>query len=338
MTTSTRVKIVLIALIGASLLLPATAAVATPSPAPTPGPETGNLTVADVIERTSRAYVEARAAARASVARQATLKVQLAAQEKRKNDLIPQVAEVARQSYRVGRIGPALMLLNSADANDFLGRATTLEQMAEYDSQKLAQLNDAIEQAALAKKLIDVEVNKQKAQEAIMAKQKADAEKALILVGGRSTGGLVAAVSPVARQSPRGKDGSWPPQSCTVDDPTTNGCITPRMLFALRETQRLGFNRFVSCYRPGGPYEHPKGRACDFSATRYGFGGDATGGDKRYGNDVAAFFVRNADRLGVLYVIWYRQIWLPATGWRSYSGAYGDPASDHTNHVHLSVL
>jgi hypothetical protein len=337
LATSIPVKIAVVALIGATLL-PATAAIAAPSPAPTPGPETGNETVAEVIERTSRAYVEARAAARASVARQATLKVQLAGQEKRKNDLIPQVGEVARQSYRVGRIGPALMLLNSADANDFLGRATTLEELATYDSQKLAQLNDAIEQAALAKKLIDVEVNKQKAQEAIMAKQKADAERALILVGGRSTGGLVAAVSPVARQSPRGKDGSWPPQSCTVDDPTTNGCITPRMLFALRETQRLGFTRFVSCYRPGGPYEHPKGRACDFSATRYGFGGDATGSDKRYGNDLAAFFVRNADRLGVLYVIWYRQIWLPATGWKSYSGAYGYPSSDHTNHVHLSVL
>jgi len=59
---------------------------------------------------------------------------------------------------------------------------------------------------------------------------------------------------------------------------------------------------------------------------------------RRYGNDLAAFFVRNADRLGVLYVIWYRQIWLPANGWRSYGGSYGDPSSDHTNHVHLSVL
>ena len=34
-----------------------------------------------------------------------------------------------------------------------------------------------------------------------------------------------------------------------------------------------------------------------------------------------AFLVRNADRLGVLYVIWNRQIWFPATGWKSYRGA-----------------
>ena len=63
----------------------------------------------------------------------------------------------------------------------------------------------------------------------------------------------------------------------------------------------------------------------------------ATGGDRVYGNNLAAFFVRNASQLAVLYVIWYRQIWLPATGWRSYGGANGDPSSDHTNHVHLSV-
>jgi peptidoglycan DL-endopeptidase CwlO len=39
----------------------------------------------------------------------------------------------------------------------------------------------------------------------------------------------------------------------------------------------------------------------------------------------------------VQYVIWYRQIWLPSSGWKSYTRAYGDPSSDHTNHVHLSM-
>jgi peptidoglycan DL-endopeptidase CwlO len=56
-----------------------------------------------------------------------------------------------------------------------------------------------------------------------------------------------------------------------------------------------------------------------------------------YGNNLAAFFVRNANQLGVLYVIWFEQIWTPATGWRGYSGGRGDASSDHTNHVHLSL-
>ena len=72
----------------------------------------------------------------------------------------------------------------------------------------------------------------------------------------------------------------------------------------------------MSCHRSGGSGEHPKGRACDFAAQKGGFGGDATGGDRTYGNNLAAYFLRNADRLGVLYVIWYRQIWLPSSGWQ----------------------
>lgn len=46
-----------------------------------------------------------------------------------------------------------------------------------------------------------------------------------------------------------------------------------------------------------------------------------------------AFLVRNADRLGIYYVIWYKQIWFPARGWSTYHGV-----SDHTDHVHVSML
>jgi hypothetical protein len=147
------------------------------------------------------------------------------------------------------------------------------------------------------------------------------------------TGGAAAPV-PV----PRRPDGTLAPESCNQDDPTTSGCLTPRTLHALKQTQAAGFTRFVSCYRPqedGG--EHPRGRACDFAAQTSGFGGVATGGDRDYGNRLAAWYVANAQRLGVLYVIWFKQIWLPSTGWRAYRNGNGDPSSDHTNHVHLSV-
>ena len=32
-----------------------------------------------------------------------------------------------------------------------------------------------------------------------------------------------------------------------------------------KEVKKAGFNRFVGCHRNGGPFEHPKGRACDWS-------------------------------------------------------------------------
>ena len=168
-----------------------------------------------------------------------------------------------------------------------------------------------------------------------MTRRKEAAEKALREAGGgQSTSGF-AGTSAQAAPAPRNADGSWPAESCSINDPTTTGCITPRTLHAMNEAKAAGFTRYVSCHRDGGGGEHPKGRACDFSAQAGGFGGTATGGDRTYGNNLAAYFVNNANRLGVLYVIWFRQIWLPGSGWRAYSGS-GSPAADHTNHVHLS--
>ena len=105
-----------------------------------------------------------------------------------------------------------------------------------------------------------------------MAKQKEAAEKALALVGGKSlTGGFVTATSPKASPAPRNSDGGFSPEGCNTPDPTTGGCITPRTLHMYKEVKKAGFNRFVGCHRNGGPFEHPKGRACDWSLQKSGF-------------------------------------------------------------------
>lgn len=125
---------------------------------------------------------------------------------------------------------------------------------------------------------------------------------------------------------------------CTEDDPTTSGCLTPRTLHMYNETKEAGFDHYVSCYRSGGSGEHPLGRACDWAADESGFQDeDATGDDKTYGDQLASWYVNNADTLGVEYVIWYNEFWSPSSGWKSYTGGNGDPASDHTNHVHVSM-
>ncbi|MFC3494099.1 hypothetical protein [Glycomyces rhizosphaerae] len=125
---------------------------------------------------------------------------------------------------------------------------------------------------------------------------------------------------------------------CTEDDPTTSGCLTPRTLHMYNETLEAGFDHYVSCYRSGGSGEHPLGRACDWAADESGFQNeDATGDDKTYGDQLASWYVNNADALEVEYVIWYNEFWSPSSGWKSYTGGNGDPASDHTNHVHVSM-
>lgn len=337
MTASPRRRIALILALlaaAASFTVPGAPASAEPSK---PGGEGGTPTLGQVLDSAGRAYLEAQAELTASKKRQRALNAQLVKVEERLADLLVEVGAVAAVAYRTGRLSTAAALLNSASPDAFLERARAAEIMTQRDDAKLRELRRLRDEQQRAKNAIDAEVATQAKQVGIMKKRKDDAERALVAVGGRATGGFVSATSPLAKPAPRNSDGSWPKENCIIDDPTTSGCITPRTLNALQQAKAAGFRRHVSCFRSGGPFEHPKGRACDFAAQRDGFGGTATGGDRRYGNDLAAFFVRNADRLGILYVIWFRQIWFPGAGWRSYSGCC-DPSAAHTNHVHLSML
>jgi hypothetical protein len=325
-----------------ALALSAGVAASPVAAAPTPGPtgapnEGGSPSLREVLEAAAKGHIEAKARLDSSRRRQLGLNLELRQVQARLARLTEEVGVVAAESYRMGRLTPVAMLLNSASPDLFLERAAGLDLIAQREGRAVTALAQTRNQLARAKSALDAEVVEQQKQLAIMAKRKREAERALAAVGGRPSGGYVSINSPLAKPAPRNADGSWPRESCTIDDPTTSGCITPRMLHALRQAQAAGFTRYVSCYRSSGSGEHPKGRACDFAAARNGFANvSATGGDRTYGNNLAAFFVKNASRLGVLYVIWYRQIWMPGTGWRSYSGG-GSPAADHTNHVHLSV-
>ena len=288
----------------------------------------------DVLDSTGRRYLAAKAAVAKSTKTQLALQLEVKAAEGTRDALIPQVSALAAQQYRTGGVSTANFLLNSVSSDKFLQRAISLEEINALNDQKLHQLNAAIAQVSAAKARLDQEVASQKLNLAAMAKQKQAAEDALKLVGGESlTQGFVVAKSPVAVPAPRNADGGFSPEPCNVPDPTTAGCITARTLHMYQQVKKAGFNRFVGCHRNGGPFEHPKGRACDWSLQKSGFSVAHNADMKNYGNNVMAFLVRNADRLGVLYVIWFRQIWFPATGWKSYHGA-----SEHTDHVHVSML
>jgi len=332
----------ILALLSSALLLFTLVAPSTAAAAPGDN-EGGTAELREQLEAASKGYIDAKAKLAASTKRQKELTAHLTTLEGELAGRSAALGELAGQAYRHGRLGPLTALLNSDSPDGFLDRAAALESVANNEDRALAALTDTREQEARAKAAIDQEIREQTKQVAVMAARKKQAETALAKAAAAnktssgSTGGITGSGGGTARAAPRNPDGSWPSESCSRNDPTTSGCITPRTLHALNQAQAAGFSRYVSCYRSGGSGEHPKGRACDFAAQRDGFGGDATGGDRTYGNNLAAYFIRSADRLGVLYVIWYRQIWLPSSGWRSYGGAGGDPSSDHTNHVHLSV-
>jgi hypothetical protein len=288
----------------------------------------------DVLDSTGRRYLAAKAAVAKSTKTQLKLALDVKTAEAKRDLLLPQVGAVAGQQYRTGNVSTASFLLNSLNSDDFLKRAVSLEEINTLNDGRLKELNDAIAEVSNAKAKLDTEVNTQKQNLASMQKQKEAAEKALSLVGGEGlTGGFVTATSKKAAPAPRNSDGGFSPESCTVDDPTTSGCITARTLHMYKEVKKAGFSRFVGCHRNGGPFEHPKGRACDWSLQSSGFSVAHNADMKNYGNNLMAFLVRNADRLGILYVIWFAQIWFPATGWKTYHGP-----SSHKDHVHVSML
>ncbi|WP_026189750.1 coiled-coil domain-containing protein [Salinispora mooreana] len=309
---------------------------ATPTSPPQPsGHDEEPELLGDLIEVRNREYVKAKAQLTESEKRQSVLETEIEKAQAELDELGSQVAEIAAQSYRTGRVGAISTLLDADTPDSFIARATALDELNRVNDQRIKAVNTIKTRAEQAKVGIDEEVRKQQKLKSDLERGKLEAEKALRLVGGNGlTGGLVDAESPVARVAPgRTSDGDWKPLGCTEDDPTTGGCITARTLHMYNEVKRAGFDRFVGCYRSGGPWEHPKGRACDWSLQDSGFRPWYNNDMRLYGNNLTAFLVRNADRLGIYYVIWNRQIWFPATGWKSYSGP-----SNHTDHVHVSLL
>ncbi|MCT2276909.1 coiled-coil domain-containing protein [Micromonospora chalcea] len=326
---------------------PASAAPRTALLAAAPGDDEGGTPeLRAQLDAASKGWLEAKAALNRSVNRQKQLNDQLKTVGAELAVRDAKVGEIAGVAYRAGRLGTAAALLDSSSPAGFMDRAATLEQVAAHEDRTVRELITTRDEATRTRAALDTEIREQRKQVTVMGKRKEQAERALEVANQRSArsnsssgGGSVQGTSNKnAKPAPRNSDGSWPPESCSVNDPTpANGCITPRTLHALQQAKAAGFTRYVSCHRPSGSGEHPKGRACDFAAQKNGFGGVASGGDRTYGNNLAAYFVRNADPLAVLYVIWFKQIWLPSSGWKSYSGGNGDPSSDHTNHVHLSV-
>jgi len=304
-----------------------------------PDDEGGSKTLREQLESAAKGHIEAKQKLEASKKRQVQLRAALKRAEDKAAALEGRVNEVAARSYRQGRFSTMSMLLNAGSPDSFMERALRLEQMAQVDSKALGEYQAAVTTAEKAAKAIELEVKEQQKQVTVLAKKKKQAENALAAAGGGGVaGGFVNANSPLAKPAPRNSDGSWPREGCTVNDPTSSGCITPRLLNAYQQAKAAGFKRYTVCFSQRSSGEHPKGRACDFSAAPDGFENvDASGGDRTYGNNLAAYFVKNASRLGVMYVIWYRQIWHPGTGWARYSGS-GGPNATHTYHVHLSIL
>jgi peptidoglycan DL-endopeptidase CwlO len=293
--------------------------------------------LSDKLEAAARGYYDARTVLAASQARQAEIKEKLRVAELSLARLEVQVGTVAAARYKGSQFTVVNGLFTGqADPTAYLEGAAMADYLVWKDDSAVRQYRQVKEEADKQQALLDAEVQIQAKQLADLDNAKRAAEKALASVGGMVTAGYGGPAT-AAQPAPRNADGSLPGEGCSINDPTgTGGCITPRMYHTLTEARLAGFTHYTACWRSATWGEHPLGRACDFAADPNGFGGVATGDSRDYGNRLAAWGVANADALGILYVIWFRQIWMPGYGWRAYTPE-GDPATEHTNHVHISM-
>ncbi|NUP66449.1 MAG: hypothetical protein HOV96_14620 [Nonomuraea sp.] len=130
----------------------------------------------------------------------------------------------------------------------------------------------------------------------------------------------------------RRPDGTWVPQ---LPDGPEN--ITPRMrLVKTLIQERFTVPYGIGCYRTiqdGG--EHPLGRACDFMLSHGGAMPSAAEVDRGY--EIANWAIKNAKRLGIMYIIYRQRIWHVRTGaWKTMSNRGGTTAN-HFDHPHISV-
>ncbi len=315
----------------ALVLIPTHTAVADPD---------GGHGVGKDLDKAIEDYISAEADLEEAKSRQEEIKDEISYGKKKIKELTKQVADFAESAYANGGIPSASVVLASGSPEEAVGQMSIVNYLGDQSAQALQDLIDAKDGLKAEQESLEDEVKSAKKATKKLEDARDAAARQVAANGGEAVPGPSPGDFREADPAPRGPNGSLPSEGCTVDDPTTNGCLTPRTEHALNQAVIAGFQRHVSCYRStedGG--EHPRGRACDFSSDSDGFGGYAQGDAKTYGDNLAAWFVENANALGVKYVIWFNQIWQPGSGWTSYPGCGGgSPSCDHTNHVHLSIL
>lgn len=300
--------------------------------------EGGSAALAKQLEEAAVAYSNATVALRKSQSRQTEIEKAMKTAAVDYAAKRVEVGEVAAARYKGSQIGLVSRLLDTKPGDDMLQGAALAEFLIARDDNKLHELEVIRDRGAEIRDQLNAEIHNQEKILSDMTKAKAKAEKALGRAGGMVSAGFKGNVK-VAQPTPRNADGSLPGNSCNMTDPTgTGGCISARMYHTLLEAQLAGYTHYTRCWRQASFGEHPLGRACDFSANANGFQDvRAQGADRSYGNSLAAWAVKNADALGVMYVIWYKQVWFPGLGWGPYTDGDGSPAGDHYNHVHISM-
>ncbi|MFF5205289.1 coiled-coil domain-containing protein [Streptosporangium sp. NPDC000396] len=235
---------------------------------------------------------------------------------------------LAAEQYRTGGFGVISSLVGDVDPATLMSRLALTQQITSEQDAKLqgfVNVRDAYRRAQEAAERRSAEL---RASLKKLDEQKKRAEKLIDKIKDR-----IDRVYPTPGL--RRADGTWVPQL-----PSGPDNITPRMrLIRQLIAQRFGPRFGIGCYRADGGIagggEHPLGRACDFMLSRGGAMPSAA--ETKRGYEIAAWAIKNARRLGIMYIIFRQRIWHVRTGsWRLMSDRGGTTAN-HFDHPHISV-
>ena len=239
------------------------------------------------------------------------------------------VGEIAGVAYRTGRLGAMSALLNSDSPEGFMDRAAALDAVAANEDRVLRDLLSSKDQANRTRVALDGEITEQRKQVAVMAKRKEQAERALTV-----------ATTPKPQTSRRHRL-----QPGHLQRQREGRAAQLRRLLALRVVQRQRPDPGQRLHHPAHPARAQPGQGGRLHPVRLAAtapaapantrrAGPATSPPRRAASAgtppaatrrTATTWPRTSSATptgsAVLYVIWYRQIWLPSSGWKSYSGA-----------------
>ncbi|WP_046469315.1 coiled-coil domain-containing protein [Allosalinactinospora lopnorensis] len=223
-----------------------------------------------------------------------------------------QVRQLAIASYTNGGVDPAFSLFVDEEPQELIDRASLVQHLSSAHQDKIDILEEAIERDEKAQ-----DNSKEKA-----AKVEEDLDE---LEGQREE--VQELIADYPEQEIGGSDN-----------------LTPRTR-QMRDviTEEFGENKKhggVGCFREEGGIvvgEHPKGRACDFMVAKYRM---PTKEQNERGQAIADWAQDNAERLGIMYIIWRQQIWdirRGDDGWRDMDDR-GSITENHFDHVHISMF
>ncbi|MFC3995010.1 coiled-coil domain-containing protein [Nocardiopsis sediminis] len=230
------------------------------------------------------------------------------------------VAELAAAQYKGTGLDPAVEIVMSSHPDRMLDDASVVGHVANNNGERVATLTD-------------LEAERQEAADDAQDTLK-EAEDLIDDLEEQRDDVLARIEEYEAEQVPETPGTGSVPDSAI--GPGWDGA-TPRMASIRDEiVSQFGAPFPVGCLRPGDPGEHGSGRACDFMMSNNG--GSPSAANQQLGQQIADYAQANADRLGVMYIIWEQRIWdtrNPGAGWKPMEDR-GSITQNHYDHVHIS--